>query len=126
MCRTMSRSCEATGQGSPPGPAAPHHVRTRSRLVRPFRLVGLLDPPPGRGHEDILERGPAVPCRKLARRPFRYGAALMQDPDPVGEPRGFVEIVRGEQDRGVMRVTKIAHERLHLALASDVESRRGL
>src|SRR5439155_235273 len=58
--------------------------------------------------------------------PLRYEAALMQDPDPVGEPRGFVEIVRGEQDRGVMRVTKIAHERLHLALASDVESRRGL
>jgi hypothetical protein len=47
----------------------------------------------------------------------------VQDPDPVGQTLGLIEVVRRQQDGRVVLVAKITHERLHLTLAADVQTR---
>src|SRR5919197_2672660 len=58
----------------------------------PLRLVGVVEPPARDGHERVLERPRAVTCSERGRRALRDETTLVQDPDPVGEPRGLVQV----------------------------------
>src|SRR5207253_815847 len=74
----------------------------------------------------VLERPAAMARRELRRGALGHEATLMQDPDTIREPRGLIEVVRRQQDRGVVLVTQIADEGLDLPLAPDVEAGRRL
>src|SRR5439155_396512 len=102
--------------------------RRRWRSRRPLGLgrVSVVEPAPGEGHKYVLKRSASVPRGELLRGPLGDEAPLVQDPDAIREPRGLIEVVRREHDGRVVLVAQIADERLHLALAPDVETGRRL
>src|SRR2546423_15183618 len=96
----------------------------RTTSVLRLGLIGLFDLPAGDRHEYVLERAAAAVARdELARRPLADELSAVKHADSVGQPLGLVEVVRGQQDRGVVLVPKVAHEGLDLPLAPDVEAR---
>src|SRR5439155_460412 len=95
---------------------------SRCSCHRSSRFVDFLDAPSGERHEHVLERSAAVARRELRRRALGDETTLMQDPDAIREPGGLIEVVRRQQDRGVVLVTQIADEGLDLPLAPDVEA----
>jgi hypothetical protein len=56
----------------------------------------------------------------------RQQAAGVQDPDPFGQRLRLGEVVRAEQDRGVVLCTQVPDARLHLVLGTRVKARGGL
>ena len=67
-----------------------------------------------------------VAALQVVGRLEREQLAAVEDPDPVGERLGLVQVVRAEQDRGVVRAADLADEVLHLELRARVEARRRL
>src|SRR5262245_18663492 len=78
------------------------------------------------GEERLLERLGAVAALELVDRLQGEQLAVVEDPDPVREGLGLVEVVRAEQDRRVVDLPDLADEVLHLELRPRVEARRGL
>jgi hypothetical protein len=76
-----------------------------------------------RAEERLLERLGAVALLQLVRRLERQQPTLVQDPDPLSERLGLVEVVRAEQHGRVVLGTHVADERLHLELRARVETR---
>src|SRR3954451_25126780 len=73
-------------------------------------LLLVLERLPGRGEERLLERlGPVAPLQLVGRREVDQ-APLVEDPDALGKRLRLVEIVRAEQDRGVVDPPHLADE----------------
>src|SRR2546430_3643700 len=104
----------------------PARRRSRSFGSLGVARIGVLEPPAGRGHEDFLERGAAVPRRELGSGPLGDEPTPVEDPDAVRKARGLVEVVRRQHDRRIVLVSQVADESLDLPLAAYVEPGRRL
>jgi hypothetical protein len=82
-------------------------------------------------HEDALHGRlqPALLSHFGLERLWRvldHDPAVVDDPDPVAEPIRLRQVVRGQHDRGVMRVTQLLDEGLHVQLGSWIQAGRRL
>src|SRR3954467_9912471 len=70
----------------------------------------------GRGEEGFLERLRLVAVLELAHGLQAEQSAAVEDSDPVGQDLGLGQVVRAEQDRGIVRGPDLANEVLYLEL----------
>ena len=93
-----------TGRGRTGGVGGGVHVTARRRRVQ--RTSASVDDPPG----------------QLVGRAVGDDGAAGQDQDAVGQLLGLVEVVRGQQDRGVVHVGQSVHQVVELAPRLGVEA----
>jgi hypothetical protein len=89
--------------------------RVRGRLLEPFPVAAPRDP--------RLARGAAG---QLVRAAVGDDPAGREDQDPVGELLRLVQVVGGQQDRGVLQLREPVHQLVELAAGVWVESGRRL
>src|SRR6266550_2238831 len=77
-------------------------------------VVSVLEGVTAGGEERLLQRLSAVAPLQLVGRLQAEQLAVVEDPDAVGEGFGLGQVVRAEQDGGVVLSPHLADELLHL------------
>src|SRR4029077_7266793 len=84
--------------------------------------VAILEGVAAGGEERLLQGGRVVAGLQLVGRLQAEQLAVVEDPDAVGEALGLGQVVRAEQDGGIVLGAHLTDELLHLLLGARVEA----